>query len=408
MLRSPPNGSGDVVRARPPAGSPLMSLASAGVERPVLVRASRPGRWRSSSTDGHEHARRAATAPAATSRRASAREAARARCMARPGMSSRATGARHRFVVPGDRPPFRLRRRTTRDRSPRGSVRVPGQAALRAVRHPRVAGRAGRHRPRGGRRRRPRRLPGRRQGAGAGRRPGQGRRHQARRRRRRGPHPRRGHPRHGHQGPHRRASSGSSRRATSPRSTTRRSRSTAPPSSTSACSRRRAASRSSRSPRRTPTRSPGSTSTPSTGSPRRSAARGSRRRSSNPAATDGAVDILLKLYRAYIDGDADLVEINPLILTPDGQVHALDAKVTLDDNAVFRHPDYVEYDATQVRDAREQFAHEQGPAVRRARRLRRHHRQRRRARDEHGRHREPGRRRARRTSSTSAAARTPT
>ena len=36
----------------------------------------------------------------------------------------------------------------------------------------------------------------------------------------------------------------------------------------------------------------------------------------NPAATDGAVDILLKLYRRYTEGDADLVEINPLILTP--------------------------------------------------------------------------------------------
>ena len=80
----------------------------------------------------------------------------------------------------------------------------------------------------------------------------------------------------------------------------------------------------------------------------------------NPAATEGAVDILMKLYRAYVDGDADLVEINPLIFTPDGRVHALDAKVTLDDNAVFRHPDYTDYDATQVRDAREEFAHEQG------------------------------------------------
>ena len=48
----------------------------------------------------------------------------------------------------------------------------------------------------------------------------------------------------------------------------------------------------------------------------------------------------MKLYNAYVDGDADLVEINPLILTPDGEVHALDAKVTLDDNAVFRHPDW--------------------------------------------------------------------
>jgi succinyl-CoA synthetase beta subunit len=80
----------------------------------------------------------------------------------------------------------------------------------------------------------------------------------------------------------------------------------------------------------------------------------------NPKANDGAVDILLKLYRAYVGGDADLVEINPLILKPTGEVHALDAKVTLDGNAVFRHPDYVQYDATQVRDEREQAAHEKG------------------------------------------------
>ena len=77
------------------------------------------------------------------------------------------------------------------------------------------------------------------------------------------------------------------------------------------------------------------------------------------AATEGAVDILLKLYRAYVDGDADLVEINPLILTPDGRVHALDAKVTLDANAAFRH-DLWEYEATQERDAREQAAHDKG------------------------------------------------
>ncbi|HEX7135771.1 MAG TPA: ADP-forming succinate--CoA ligase subunit beta [Iamia sp.] len=77
----------------------------------------------------------------------------------------------------------------------------------------------------------------------------------------------------------------------------------------------------------------------------------------NPDANDGAVDILLKLYRAYVDGDADLVEINPLILTPEGKVHALDAKVTLDGNAAFRH-DYAEYEATQERDEREQAAHD--------------------------------------------------
>lgn len=79
----------------------------------------------------------------------------------------------------------------------------------------------------------------------------------------------------------------------------------------------------------------------------------------NPAAEDGAVDILLKLYRAYTEGDADLTEINPLILKPTGEVHALDAKVTLDGNAVFRH-DWAEYEATQERDEREQAAHEKG------------------------------------------------
>ena len=80
----------------------------------------------------------------------------------------------------------------------------------------------------------------------------------------------------------------------------------------------------------------------------------------NPQATEGAVDILLKLYTAYVEGDADLVEINPLILKPTGEVHALDAKVTLDGNSTFRHPDYEEYEATQVRDEREQAAHDKG------------------------------------------------
>jgi succinyl-CoA synthetase beta subunit len=80
----------------------------------------------------------------------------------------------------------------------------------------------------------------------------------------------------------------------------------------------------------------------------------------NPGATDGTVDILLQLYNAYVQGDADLVEINPLILKPTGEMHALDAKVTLDGNSEFRHPDYEAYDATQVRDEREQAAHDKG------------------------------------------------
>jgi succinyl-CoA synthetase beta subunit len=79
----------------------------------------------------------------------------------------------------------------------------------------------------------------------------------------------------------------------------------------------------------------------------------------NPQATDGTVDILMKLYDAYVDGDADLVEINPLILTPEGKVHALDAKVSVDDNASYRH-DWDEYAATQELDDRERLAKEKG------------------------------------------------
>jgi succinyl-CoA synthetase beta subunit len=47
----------------------------------------------------------------------------------------------------------------------------------------------------------------------------------------------------------------------------------------------------------------------------------------------------MSLYKAYLETDASLVEINPLITTKDGRVFALDAKVNFDDNALFRHPD---------------------------------------------------------------------
>jgi succinyl-CoA synthetase beta subunit len=80
----------------------------------------------------------------------------------------------------------------------------------------------------------------------------------------------------------------------------------------------------------------------------------------NPQATDGTVDILMKLYEVFVNGDADLVEINPLILTPEGKVHALDAKVSLDDNARFRHPEWDEFTGLEPLDAREREAHELG------------------------------------------------
>jgi len=80
----------------------------------------------------------------------------------------------------------------------------------------------------------------------------------------------------------------------------------------------------------------------------------------DPEARDGATAILLQLYRCYVEGDADLVEINPLILTPAGQVHALDAKVTLDDNAAFRHPEWDDFRDINEFDEREQLAHSKG------------------------------------------------
>jgi succinyl-CoA synthetase beta subunit len=73
-----------------------------------------------------------------------------------------------------------------------------------------------------------------------------------------------------------------------------------------------------------------------------------------------AAELLVALYRCYTEGDCDLAEINPLILTTDGRVHALDAKVTLDDNAAFRHPEWAEFAATETEDPREKMAKEKG------------------------------------------------
>jgi succinyl-CoA synthetase beta subunit len=55
-----------------------------------------------------------------------------------------------------------------------------------------------------------------------------------------------------------------------------------------------------------------------------------------------AYKLIHKLYQTYVDTDASLIEINPLVLTPDNEVYALDAKVTFDDNALFRHKDIQE------------------------------------------------------------------
>ena len=78
------------------------------------------------------------------------------------------------------------------------------------------------------------------------------------------------------------------------------------------------------------------------------------------AARAQAADLLVALYRCYTEGDCDLAEVNPLILTPGGQVHALDAKVTLDDNAAFRHPEWDEFRGDEFEDPRERHARERG------------------------------------------------
>ncbi|MEA2971946.1 MAG: succinyl-CoA synthetase beta subunit [Actinomycetota bacterium] len=78
------------------------------------------------------------------------------------------------------------------------------------------------------------------------------------------------------------------------------------------------------------------------------------------AAAAGVAALLPQLFAAYVAADADLVEINPLVLTAGGDVIALDAKVTLDDNAAFRHPEWAEWRASEELDPRERRARDKG------------------------------------------------
>jgi succinyl-CoA synthetase beta subunit len=70
--------------------------------------------------------------------------------------------------------------------------------------------------------------------------------------------------------------------------------------------------------------------------------------------------ILAKLYRMYVSNDLSLAEINPLVLTSDNQVMALDAKVIIDDNAMYRHPDFEDYRILSDDEALEQEAKQHG------------------------------------------------
>jgi succinyl-CoA synthetase beta subunit len=67
-----------------------------------------------------------------------------------------------------------------------------------------------------------------------------------------------------------------------------------------------------------------------------------------------------KLYSAFMHADASLAEINPYIFTPEGKGHAIDAKVNLDDNAMFRHPGYEALRDLEAEDPSERMAREAG------------------------------------------------
>ena len=70
--------------------------------------------------------------------------------------------------------------------------------------------------------------------------------------------------------------------------------------------------------------------------------------------------IVERLYECFVDSDAMLCEINPLIVTPEGEVKALDSKFTVDDSALFRHPDVAEMRDLSAADPLETFAREKG------------------------------------------------
>jgi succinyl-CoA synthetase beta subunit len=70
--------------------------------------------------------------------------------------------------------------------------------------------------------------------------------------------------------------------------------------------------------------------------------------------------MLAKLYEVFTEEDATLVEVNPLIVTPDREVKALDAKVTLDDNALVRHPQNAALRDVSAEDEQERMAKERG------------------------------------------------
>jgi succinyl-CoA synthetase beta subunit len=75
---------------------------------------------------------------------------------------------------------------------------------------------------------------------------------------------------------------------------------------------------------------------------------------------DQAVDVIKRLWTVFVEEDASLVEVNPLVLLGDGNLEALDGKVTLDENAAFRHPDHAAFEDKAAADPLEAAAKAKG------------------------------------------------
>ena len=73
-----------------------------------------------------------------------------------------------------------------------------------------------------------------------------------------------------------------------------------------------------------------------------------------------AVPLFQKLYRLFVEKDASLAEINPLVLTQEGELKAIDAKMTFDNNALYRHPDIFDMFEPTAEEQKEQEAKEKG------------------------------------------------
>jgi succinyl-CoA synthetase beta subunit len=80
----------------------------------------------------------------------------------------------------------------------------------------------------------------------------------------------------------------------------------------------------------------------------------------DPSEQKQIASIIGKLHQAFVESDAMLCEINPLIVTPDGEVKALDSKFTVDDNALYRHKDVAEMRDNEAADPLEALAREKG------------------------------------------------